>query len=116
MDKGEEKRAHVFAVHARAQRQGGAERTRAHSNRIGSDGFGGVGMAAVVRSPPVPRWIGWVAKARGSGWTGRAGRLEKARRGAGPDRAGQEDGVGIGGGGGEQRSGVRRGSRRSASA
>ena len=57
-------------------------------------------MAAVVRSPLVPqRRIGrrrWPRR-EGSGWTGWAGRFEKAHRGAGPDRAGQADGVGIGG-------------------
>ena len=37
-----------------------------------------------------------VVKARGFGWTGWAGRFEKARRGAGPNRAGQEDGGGVG--------------------
>ena len=100
---------------ARAQSQRGAERTqtdRIGSDRNGMDGFGGVGTAAVVRSPPVlRRRIGrrrWPRRAGPVGPVGPVG-SRKLRT-----RAGQEDGGGVGVG--EQRSGVRRSSRWSASA
>ena len=107
---------HTHAQTARAeQRACGRRRKRSGSERIGGGEWpwsGNGGGGPVTAGSPVDR-TEEVAKARGSGWTGWAGRFEKAHRGAGPDRAGQEDEVGVGVGVGEQRSGVQRSSRRS---
>ena len=82
------------------------------ADRIGLDGESGhgVGTAAVVRSPPVPRWIGRRRWLRRAGPVGPVGPVGSRKLAAAPGRirAGQEDGVGIGigGGVGKQRSGA----------